>query len=486
MKKNPLFYAKTNANSLKIGRAKKILMLSIACLMAVFLMTTVSAYAFGGKKAAGKATLCFLPFIAAVKGTKSVNGEDETDAAFALRAGKAEDPEAYVKRYLKFLNDEINNVKEHKELSTELTALKTKIEGMKPDTELIANLKSEVEKANLAIEALKEKGKKIEHTDLVSQIKEWAEKNKAALANIKAGTKAELSEMTLKVNSPMTPANTYNGSAYLPQPQFEAGITDLVRVQPTFWDYIKKGATSSAAYVWVNKINPLGAAGFIGPGVLKPNISFELTTEISTAKKIAVTDKCATELLEDIPGMASYIQDEMAYQLRAKMNTTLMTGVSSSTVPAGIQTISTTFTQTGVQTSNPGNWDAVVALVAQLRSGNLMGPVTVFMNPVDYANMKLHKATSQGQLFIPGESGATIVEDNNIPIGFVQAAILQYYRVLIYKDFQVTFGWENDDFTKNLVTTIAEMRIHQFFSQNYTGFAIYDSLANIKAAITEP
>ncbi|CAB4198880.1 major_cap_HK97, phage major capsid protein, HK97 family, partial [uncultured Caudovirales phage] len=248
--------------------------------------------------------------------------------------------------------------------------------------------------------------------------------------------------------------------------------------------YITKGRTGSAAYVWVNKKNPLGAAGFIGPGVAKPGISFELATETSNAKKIAVSDKVATELLQDIPGMASYIQQELAYQLKAKMNTTLMTGASSSTVPAGIQTLSTTFTLTTIATANPGNWDAIVALVAQLRSGNLMGPVTVFMNPVDYANMKLHKAASQGQLFIPSESGATIVEDNNIAVGYIQAAILPYYRILIYQDFTVAFGWENDDFTKNLVTTIAEMRVHQMFSENYTGAFIYDTLANIKTAIT--
>lgn len=364
----------------------------------------------------------------------------------------------------------------------ELELLKAKLETSIKAEDFEA-VKSEAIRLAGEIKALKESSI-VKEESLKGSIKEWINENKTALANIKAGQKADLTALVVKVASPMTPANTYNGSAYLPQPEFAAGATEIVRVQPTFWDYIRKGATSAAAYVWVNKKNPLGAAGFIGPGVAKPGISFEIATEISNAKKVAVSEKCATELLQDIEGMASWIEQEIAYQLKQKVNTTLMTGVASSTVPAGIQTISVAYSLTTVETTNPNHWDAIRACVAQLRSGNLMGPVTAFMNPIDYANMVLTKAQSQGQLFVPAETGATIVEDNNVPVGYVQVALLDYYKVLIYKDFALSFGWENDDFTKNLVTTLGEMRIHQFFSENHTGAFIYDTFANIEAAIT--
>lgn len=367
--------------------------------------------------------------------------------------------------------------------NAELEALKTKLElSVKPED--FEAVKQEAIKLAGDIAALKEKGNNAESGSLKTQIKTWIEANKAALTNIKGGQKADLTPLVVKLNSPMTPANTYNSSAYLPKPEFEAGATEIVRVQPTFWDYIKKGRTGSSAYVWVNKKNPSGAAGFIGPGVAKPGISFEIATEISNAKKIAVSEKCATELLEDIEGMASWIEQEISYQLKQKINTTLMTGVSSSTVPAGIQTISVPYSLTTVSTTNPNHWDAVRACVAQLRSGNLQGAVTAFMNPIDYANMVLTKAQSQGQLFVPAETGATIVEDNNVPVGYLQVALLDYYKVLIYKDFALSFGWENDDFTKNLVTTLGEMRIHQYFSENHTGAFIYDTFANIETAIT--
>ena len=379
-------------------------------------------------------------------------------------------------------------VKEQIETAIKAKANSTEIDELKAKLNSIESGANDAEKAEMIrmaneIVALKENSKP-EVTTVGSQLKSWVTENKAALENIRGGSKADLTPLVIKVASPMTPANTYNGSAYLPIPEFQAGATEIVRVEPTFWDYITKGRTASAAYVWVNKKNPLGAAGFIGPGVAKPGVSFEIATEISNAKKIAVSQKCATELLEDIDGMVSWINQEIAYQLRAKLNTTLMTGAVSSTVPAGIQTISVAYSLTTVKTDDPNNWDACRAAVAQLRSGNLQGPVTIFMNPIDYTNMILTKAQSQGQIFMPADTGATIVQDNNIAVGYIQVALLDYYKVLIYKDFVVTFGWENDDFTKNLVTTIGEMRIHQFFSENHTGAFIYDTLSNIKTAIT--
>ena len=367
------------------------------------------------------------------------------------------------------------------ELKAKLEAVETKTKSF--DFEVA---KKEIERISGELKAAQEKGllSNEDRKDIRSSVKSWMKENEKAINNIKAGQKADLSPFELKLNSPMTPSNTYNSSSYLPIPEFQAGANEIIRVQPTFWDVLKKGRTSSAAYVWVNKKNPEGAAGFIGPGVAKPGISFEIATEISNAKKVAASEKFATELLEDIDGMASWIEQELVYQLKHKINTTLMTGTSSSTVPAGIQTISDTYTLTTVSTTNPNYWDAIRACVAQLRSGNLFGDVYAFVNPVDYANMVLTKAVSQGQIFMPAETGATILEDNNIPVGYVQVALLDYYKVLIYKDLSISYGWENDDFTKNLVTAVAEMRIHQFFSENHSGAFIYDTFANITTAIT--
>lgn len=493
MKKNPLFYKNSNANSGKIRRAKKMLILSLFCIFSVVFITTLSVSNAKNVKDTATcagisfASLAFLPFVAGVRGTKAENGEDETAEAFAARKGAAEADEVYHARYLKFLASEIKSIKDNPELKAELVSLKDKMEAMKGDSELLKNLKAEVAKTNLAIEALKEGGNKADGRlkSVNAQIEDWYKENKEAIAVIKAGKKAELSPMRIKTaaNSPMTPSNTYSASTYLPQVEYIPGVTDIVRVEPTFWDYIKKGRTGSATLIWVNKYTSGGAADFIGPGVAKPGVSFKLQSEISVAKKVAASAKCATELLDDIPGMQTFIEQELQYQLRDMQNQAVMSATVSSTDIQGIQGLSTTYTLSTVKTTNPNNWDAIIAAVAQLRSGNLKGAVTAFVNPVDMANMILTKATSQGQLFVPAQTGVKIVEDNNVAVGYVQLALLDYYKVSIYKDMEITFGWENDDFTKNLVTGVCESRIHQWFSANHTGAFIYDTFANIRTAI---
>lgn len=375
-----------------------------------------------------------------------------------------------------------------KELGVE--NMRKAVSDVKELQETIKRQAEELEKiSNAAVGAVKA-------INVRSQVEAWQKDNKTALDAIRSkdGTAPNLKALKLNMRAAGTMLVSTNLGTGLPIPQYEAGVTDILRVQPTFWDYIPKGRSSSAVYNWVNKVNPDGAAAFIGEGVQKPRVDFDLEMETSNAKKIADSLKVSTELLYDIDGMTTMIETELKYQLLAKLNTTLMTGVLSSTVPAGIQTISTTYTLTGVQTTNPNNFDAIRALRAQLRVGNFPAqfPVTIFMNPVDIANMELTKANDSGVYMMPPFSsadgktvaGCTIVEDNNIPAGYVQAAILNLFRVLIYEDYSVSWGWVNDDFEKNLVTAIAEMRIHAFHSDNHAGAFIYDTLANIKTAIT--
>lgn len=358
---------------------------------------------------------------------------------------------------------------------------------VKADTGVMSIL----QKQGAELTALKANGGVGDDLSLKGQVAAWNKKNKDVIAKAKNGQRVDLPEMELKTASPMTPSNTLNSSSYLPRPFIESGLHDIRRIQPTFWDYIVKGRTSQAAYVWVNKTNPLGNATFIGPGVAKNPASFELTTEISNAKKIAVSLKVATELLDDIEGMTSFIQNELSYQLRAKINTTLMTGVLSSTIPAGIQTFSTVFSLTGLHCVNPNDMDAIRAVVAQIRHNYFEGPITVFINPVDAANMNMAKASTNGVYLLPPFAnadgtmigGAEIVEDNNVTAGYFQAAVLDLFKCLIYKDYTVAFGWENDDFTKNLVTVIGEMRIHSFHSNNDANAFIYDRFTNVKMNI---
>lgn len=331
-----------------------------------------------------------------------------------------------------------------------------------------------------------------EDLSIRSQCKKFVEENKEKIQAIRSGIKNDLPLFEIKLqtraaNSPMLPSNVMpSGTTYITRFEVQPGIVNPLQSEPTFWDYIRKGTTSAETYAWVNKKPKEGKAGFIAPGEYKPAVSFTLETENSKAKKIAVNEKMATELLEDIDGFASWVETELAYALFIEVNEKLMTGVESSTVPAGVQTLSDAYDPlTGVKTANPTFWDCVAACVAQLRVKKFKGQIVCFANSIDVTNAKLTKALNQGQLFIAPPTGATIVEDDNIPLGKIQVIAMDYYKILIYKEFTMRWGWENDDFTHNLVTVIGEMRLHQFHSENHDGFAIFDTIENIKNAINQ-
>lgn len=345
------------------------------------------------------------------------------------------------------------------------------------------------------LQALRNKvSKQVEALDIRSQVAKWQEDNKEAIANIRSGNQAVLKPLDLRVASPMSVSSVNAGSStYIGRVEGESTPTEIVRAEPVFWDFLTKGRTGAPTYYWVNKTNPLGAAAFIAPGVAKPGISLELEAATSNAKKIADSAKAQTELLDDIDGMTSFIEQELKYQVMIKVNEQLMSGTASSTNPAGIQSLSVAYTLSTVKTTNPTYADAIRAVIAQLRSGWLKGEITVFINSIDAANMELQKATDSGVYNIPPFmtadgtriGGARVIEDNNVPVGYVQAGFLRFYRILIYKDFYVTWGMENDDLTKNLITVIGEMRLHQFFNDQYTGAFCYDSFVNIQNAIRQ-
>jgi HK97 family phage major capsid protein len=123
---------------------------------------------------------------------------------------------------------------------------------------------------------------------------------------------------------------------------------------------------------------------------------------------------------------------------------------------------------------------------------NLNDNIVAFVNPIVAANMDLSKSADDGHYLIPPFvsqsgmliSGVQVVVDNNIAVGFLLIGDMTKYKILMVEEFKIMWGLDMDDFSKNLITVIAEMRFHQYFSANHTGAFIYDSFADIVAAIT--
>jgi HK97 family phage major capsid protein len=369
-------------------------------------------------------------------------------------------------------------------------------EGM--DLEALRKYKKDSEENAETIRNMAEKLEKMEKraqgtTDrtpsLAQQIRSQIESRKQEWDDFRA-RKVTSFPLELRAAGTMLISTNTGSSAYLPEPEIVPGLVDLPRNKPFMMTISNVTNTNKARIVWAEKRNPDGNAAFIGEGVVKPLIDFDIVTVDSVAKKAADAIKVSTEMLDDIDFMAGEIEKELQYKVEIVASEGLLSGDGTGDNLKGLDAFAGGFVATGIETTDPNNADAIRAAIAQIRSLNFNANMAV-INPIDAANMELEKGTDGHYLIPPFKSadgttisGVKVIEDNGIPVGYVLVGDMTRFRVRVYKPFTASYGWENDDFRKNLVTIIGEMRLHSYVPGNEVGAFVYDTFANIKSAIT--
>jgi HK97 family phage major capsid protein len=165
----------------------------------------------------------------------------------------------------------------------------------------------------------------------------------------------------------------------------------------------------------------------------------------------------------------------------------LLAGAGGATEPAGIITGASAYVGTGLDETitSPTNADAIRAGMLQMRLLKYK-PDVVFMNPTDVAALDLLK-TADGH-YIKVETDAImqrirVIETTEVDAGYFLLMDTQKWIVRVLEDLRIEFGWENDDFRKNLVTVIAEMRLHSYQNSIDAGAVVYDEFTTVKTAL---
>lgn len=300
-------------------------------------------------------------------------------------------------------------------------------------------------------------------------------------------------EITYKAAVSMLPT-TVNGtsSTYIGSTEVISGLNRPAEGDMNVMADADTSGTNAATIVWINKVNEEGNAAFIAPGVVKPLRSFEVAAETSNAKKVAVRFNVATETLEDFDFMAAEINKDGIQEVKRKTNEALLssTGVlTQKDEPKGIIHYASAFALTSVKGEDPDNFGAIKAAAAQPRSLKF-NPNRAYINPIDGVNMDLKKGAN-GHYVLPPFTTAdgkkigaiTIVETDEIPVGYVLVGDMKKFHIRPYKGIQVKVGYNGEDFSKNMVTVIVEQRLHAYVNSIDTGAFVYDTFATIKAAI---
>jgi HK97 family phage major capsid protein len=401
----------------------------------------------------------------------------------------------------KAIGDNVSGVITEEDFTKKFNEELAKVKGDLQAETKITVLEEALRKQGIAITGLKEMARTKSgdsrqlsiKEQMVEQLKD--PKVKAAFDNWREKGEGWF-KLELKAAATMTIAQTNTdysvNTTYVPNPQFVPGLLNLVRNRPFIKQFANYGATSSPVIVWVEKINPQGTAQFIGEGAAKPLGSFEYQAHRSDAKKVAEKMKVSTEMITDVDFMSAEIQNELLYQVAIAVDNALLSGNGSGANLAGITSFVGGYTNTSIKTTAPNDMDAIRAAIGQIASFNFY-PNYAFVNPIDAANMDLVKTTQNAYVIPPFMSstgmmikGVQVIETNQIPQGSFLCGDMTRFIIRDYIAFFVQYGWENDDFTKNLVTVIGEERLHSYLATNHIHAFVYDTFANVIAAITAP
>lgn len=375
--------------------------------------------------------------------------------------------------------------------------------GIKSNESVVSDVKSELEKAGFTGEklrkledAMKAQGEALAtmkgtnrhgKSDVEAQIDAFI-KNKDNIAAVKSKQVVSV-ELNTKAAALMTTANATSAIGLL-NTEVDRTIHSAPTEPNVIFDRLFKGYASSPNIAWVNRVNEDGGAAFVAEGALKPLKDWEYTTETSTAKKVAVSCKVSTEMLDDAPFMRSEIDRLLREDLLKAANEKMLTGTGTGAEIKGITVDAAGYTATELndKVENPNYADAIRAAVLQAR---LLGfyPDVVFINPADRAMIDLTKDNTGryiSQELLALIRYITIVDTTDISAGKFLLMDTRRWNLRIYENLRLEYGWENDDFRKNLVTVVAEMRLHSYQDSLDAGSIVYDSFATVQAAIEKP
>ncbi len=416
----------------------------------------------------------------------------EKDGAVALQAAAEQEKSAFLTLVKKEAGDAVAT--KFEDLVKNLDAKKKA--GDEVAEGIITALKANLAAVEKEMKAFKENGGTLSvvGNSIKEQLKKQMTDRKEEFAKFKNKEQAGF-KMTLKTNNMfenVAISSTGATNAYIPKPDIRPGYIDLVRNMPLIEQYANGGATSSPLMIWVDKYNALGTAVTTTEGTDLPVVSNQILTENSNAVLIGAYMSVSMQMLDDIDFMAAMIEQELKYKTDIAVDSALLTGAGTAGLLKGITIYAVGYTNTSITTTNANNFDAIRAIVGQMRNLNFF-PTHVFVNPLDAANMDIVKDLYGRPIALEYRAmdgngvdrvfNLILVESPQIAVGQVLVADMPKFYVFNLLPFEIQYGWINSNFIDNVITVTGIRRLHSFISTNHLNGFVYTSFATVKTAL---
>jgi HK97 family phage major capsid protein len=399
---------------------------------------------------------------------------------------------------MKQVTDALESFKGKQEAA--LTETKAAVESVKSEVGTIkSNLDKVTEDLKKTVEATdkiqgdvklftiggKHKDEKLK--DLGTQVSERIEKNLEEIKSRKSGWITLSKDMDTKTAGTMTTSNIdavgTNSIPYLLS-DAEGGLTRIARRSPFIVQLCNVGTTNKTYVQWAEQANPDdGLAATTAEGAAKHQTDFDVVEKSQKVEKITAYIKVSTEMLDDVDFIRSEINQELVELIMLKLDEQVFKGDGTTPNLKGITQFAqaVSFGSLAGTVIDPSKMDVIRACAAQIATNQFTYPDYVLMHPEDAAQMDLEK-TDDGVYVIPpfvtadraNIRGVRVIENTGVTAGQFLIGDFSKANVRLRKNLSISVGYENDDFTKNLVTIMAELRAVHYVKTNHANAFVYD------------
>ena len=372
------------------------------------------------------------------------------------------------------LKSELDNFKSIEVKNSEMEKAIAKMEG---------RLEAMAEKA---VDAPKAKGAKTLNEALV---KTYTDNVKSITESIEKGNR-----ITLDVKTDTTIDGDYSGNVALSV--LEPGVNRIARPIRRIREISNVGSTTSKFVTYIQQITQVapGAEDSLWVNEAGPKfngqVSYEEVSE--EVKKIAAYIKVSKEMLADLSFVRSEINTELMEAIEQNIDLSLVNGNGGNDLN-GLLNYAPAFNAGTFANAVPSAniSDLIRIAKAQIEAANFM-PTHVVLNPEDVAKIELTKA-SDGSYTYPiffdanmRVAGLIVVSSNNITAGTMIVGDFTKFNIKFREDMNMSVGYENDDFTRNMVTILCEARLVSYVKGNDVNAFVQSDIAVDIADITAP
>lgn len=321
------------------------------------------------------------------------------------------------------------------------------------------------------------------------------EGQKDAMASLKAKSTGSM-QLSVKAAGTMTTSNilpAVGGAAPYMLTDFESGITGIQRRQPFMRQLVNVRPISAMYAAWAEKVNPDGGAASTSEGSDKSQADFDVQERTAKVEKITAFMKTSKENLDDTQAMLNEIETELMTLLELEFDAQILSGDGNAPNLKGILEYAQAFSVAGTVIENgvlqANNFDAIRAAAWQVQNG-LFIPNYFLINPIDAAMMDMEK-NSQGFYVIPpfatadGRriSGLVGVENTGITAGSFTVGDFSKSNLRIREEMVFDMGYINDDWKKNLINILVELRAVHYVKSNHANAFVTGTFDAAKTAL---